>query len=106
MERITKAMRHLDMPSPETIAMLSRTTVSTPEEIKQVLKQKAQLEKIRSFEVVEPAGRRAKLVNPRSGKEYRTKSVAFGGALAKYLEARDMRGYKREYARLWRQAGH
>ena len=94
------------MPSPATIAMLSRTTVSTPEEIKQVLKHKAQLEKIRSFEVVEPNGRRAKLVNPRSGKEYRTKSVAFGGTLAKYLEARDMRGYKREYARLWRQAGH
>ena len=99
-------MRHLDMPSPETIAMLSRTTVSTREEIKQVLKQKAQLEKIRSFEVVEPAGHRATLVNPRSGKPYQTKSVAFGGTLAKYLEARDMRGYKREYARLWRQAGH
>ena len=95
-------MRHLDMPSPETIAMLSRTTVSTPEEIKQVLKHKAQLEKIRSFEAVEPNGRRAKLVNPRSGKPYQTKSVAFGGTLAKYLEARDMRGYKREYARLWR----
>ena len=95
-------MRHLDMPSPETIAMLSRTTVSTPEEIKQVLKHKAQLEKIRSFEVVEPAGQRATLVNPRSGKSYQTKSVAFGGTLAKYLEARDMRGYKREYARLWR----
>ena len=86
-------MRHLDLPSPETIAMLSRTTVSTPEEV-------------RSFEVVGPAGRRAKLVNPRSGKTYRTKSVAFGGTLARYLEARDMRGYKREYARLWRQAGH
>ena len=95
-------MRTLNLPSPETIAMLSRTTVSTPEEIKLVLKHKAQLEKIRSFEVIEPAGRRAKLVNPRSGKEYRTKSVAFGGTLAKYLEARDMRGYKREYARLWR----
>ena len=105
MER-PKAMRTLNLPSPETIAMLSRTTVSTPEEIKLVLKHKAQLEKIRSFEVVEPAGRRAKLVNPRSGKEYRTKSVAFVGALAKYVEARDMRGYKREYARLWRQAGH
>jgi hypothetical protein len=86
--------------------MLSRTTVSTPEEIKLVLKHKAQLEKIRSFEVVEPSGQRTTLVNPRSGKEYRTKSVAFGGTLAKYLEARDMRGYRREYARLWRQAGH
>jgi hypothetical protein len=105
MERAT-TMRPIDMPSPETIAMLSRTTVSTPEEIKAVLKQKAKLEKIRSFEVVEPNGRRAKLVNPRSGRSYRTKSVAFGGTLAKYLEARDMRGYKREYARLWRQAGH
>ena len=99
-------MRTLNLPSPETIAMLSRTTVSTPEEIKSVLKHKAQLEKIRSFEVVEPNGRRAKLVDPRSGKAYRTKSVAFGGTLAKYLEARDMRGYKREYARLWRRAGH
>ena len=86
--------------------MLSRTTVSTPEEIKQVLKQKAKLEKIRSFEVVGPAGKRAMLINPRSGRAYRTKSVAFGGTLAKYLEARDMRGYKREYARLWRQSGH
>ena len=86
--------------------MLSRTTVSTPEEIKQVLKHKAQLEKIRSFKVVGPSGQRTALVNPRSGKEYRTKSVAFGGTLARYLEARDMRGYKREYARLWRQAGH
>lgn len=95
-------MRTIDMPSPETIAMLSRTVVTTPEEIRAALKHKAQLEKIRSFEMVEPAGKRAMLVNPRSGKGYRTKSVAFGGTLAKYLEARDMRGYKREYARLWR----
>lgn len=99
-------MRTIDRPSPETIAMLSRTTVSTPEEINQVLKHKAQLEKIRSFVVVEPTGKREMLINPRSGKVYRTKSVAFGGALAKYLEARDMRGYKREYARLWRKSGH
>jgi hypothetical protein len=82
--------------------MMSRTTVSTPEEIKAALKHKAQLDKIRSFDPVEPAFQRATLVNPRSGKAYRTKSVAFGGTLAKYLEARDMRGYKREYARMWR----
>ena len=99
-------MRSLDLPSPETILALSRTRVATPEDIKQAAKDKLKLPLKNSRVMIPPQKSGEKLFDGRGGgkKPLIAKSKAFGGVLQKYREAGDIRGFVREYARLWRLA--
>jgi hypothetical protein len=97
-------MRRIDLPSPETIKALSRIVPQCQDELNQVAKAKAKLPRINSRKPIPPTEPTKPVIDGRGrgSKPLVAKSKPFGGALLKYCQAGDKRGYVREYARLWK----
>jgi len=99
-------MRHLDLPSAETIAALSRRKPQCPIELKRVEREKQKQTPHRSRDQLPPDESGLTLIDGRGrgSKPLVAKSKPFGGVLLAYRIAGDHTGYKREYSRLWRLA--
>jgi hypothetical protein len=96
---------HIELPSADVIARFSIVKPCTDEEKKVALAIKHKQPTHRSRKPIPPIKPKKPVMDGRGGARSRplvAKSKPFNGALLKYCEAGDKRGYIREYARLWK----
>jgi hypothetical protein len=94
----------IELPSAAAIARYSAVKHCTDEDKRVALAIKHKQPQHRSRKPIPPIKARKPVMDGRFGrsKPLVAKSTPFGGALLKYCEAGDKRGYIREYARLWK----